>query len=110
MLPGSGEASLHPCFKELKAKEENKVGTKSTADFSMDHTSERSQKQGLNLLLERFFGRVQGFDSQDFPGTPCRGGFLSPVGIQHAGHPQNSSHLLQGIFSSENQLDSVLLF
>lgn len=67
------------------------MGTKSTADFSMDHTSERSQKQGLNLLLERFFGRVQGFDSQDFPGTPCRGGFLSPVGIQHAGHPQNSS-------------------
>lgn len=36
-------------------------------------------------------------------------GFLRPMCIQRAGHPQNSLYLLKGIFSSENQLDLALL-
>lgn len=82
----TGEASLHPCFGQLKAKKENNVGTKWCLSLPCWHTllidgrHLRAQAEaGLEPPDGEIFGRVQGSDSQDFPGTPCRGVFESHV-------------------------------
>lgn len=74
----------------------------------MDDISERRQKQGLNLLMERFLEEFRVLIPRIFLALLAEG-FLSPTCIQRAGHPQNSLYLLKGIFSSANQLDLVLL-
>jgi len=83
------------------------LASESTADFEMDNISERSQKQGLSLLMEGFLEEFRVLIPRIFLALLAEG-FFSPVCMQHAAHPQNSSQLLKGTFSSENQLDLVL--
>lgn len=86
------------------------AGIPEHCSFLGGHHLQAQPKAGLEPPCGENLGGIQGSGSHNFRGTPCRGGFLTPMCMQRAGHPQNSSHLLKWIFFSENQLDLVLLF